>query len=79
MSAESRRLSPDEFRLVARLFTLSVSPPWQRFVLQLMAATGPGQGAKAAAVLWRELPAEDLQRLEATYDRFLSAAERRRL
>lgn len=62
---ESRRPSPNEFRLVAQFLAFSVSPPWQRFVLRVMNTTGPVQGAKVAALLRNTLPAKEVALLAA--------------
>jgi hypothetical protein len=62
---EPRRLTTEEYHVLIPLFALSIAPPWQRAVLRVLIPTGPGQGAKAAAILWRVLPTEDVERLEA--------------
>lgn len=69
-----RRLDDDEYRLVGQILAISVSPPWPQLVLRVMNATGPGQGAKAAAILWRLLPGSELERLESVLARIIAAS-----
>ena len=59
-----RRLTDEELRLVGQLLAISVTAPWTGLVLRVVTATGLGDGAKAAALLWCLLPEEELERLE---------------
>jgi hypothetical protein len=68
-----------ESRAFASGGNLQVCPLWRRLVLQVMNAPGPGQGAKAATVLWRVVPADEWERLEAVYDRLQPPSGWRRL
>jgi hypothetical protein len=79
MNPDVWHLDWTEYRALVELLARCISPAWRTVFRKLALAPGPGGGGKAAARIWRTLPAEELDRLELILARLMSVRETGRL